>query len=406
MNTTKQELYAAVEAVRETILGMNDFIHDHPELGNEEYEASGLLMRTLEEHGYKIERDILGLATAFIATYETQPGVSGPVIGLLCEYDALEGLGHGCGHNLQGPSIVGAGIALMKTLRKDIPVTIRIYGTPAEETTSAKLPMAKAGLFDDLDVALMMHGGDRTTVDGKSLALNLVDFIFQGKAAHAAVAPDQGISALDAVLMTFNGIEYLREHVRGDVRIHGVITDGGVAANVVPDRASAQFYIRAADRVYLDAVAERVYNVARGAALATGAELTIQEVKKLDNKINVDRLNQLFLDNAREVGAREVTPPRQNTGSTDFSTVTYRVPGACLRVSFVPFGTSSHTTEWVAAGTSPEGHAAVITAAKAVAATAYDLINQPELLQQIKDDFAASKASFELGAAAKARATS
>lgn len=388
IQTGKQALYAEVESFRETMISMNDFIHDNPELGNEEFKASALLIRTLSENGFTVETPILGLATAFIATYENKPG--GPVIGLLCEYDALEGLGHACGHNLQGPSIVGAAIALSKHLG-DAPATIRVYGTPAEETTSAKLPMAKEGLFDDLDVALMMHGGDRTTVDGKSLALNMVDFLFQGKSAHAAVAPEQGISALDAVLMTFNGIEYLREHVRSDVRIHGVITDGGKAANVVPDRATAQFYIRAADRPYLDTVVERVYNVARGAALATGAELTINELKLLDNKINVDSLNRIMLDNAAEAGACNITPPRINTGSTDFSTVTYRVPGACVRVWFVPFGTSSHTKEWVEAGTSPEGHAAIVTAAKTVAATAYDLITQPELLRQVKEEFARNK---------------
>ncbi|TVY07102.1 M20 family metallopeptidase [Paenibacillus cremeus] len=391
MNADKQSIYRTVDGLRSLLIGMNEFIHDHPELGNNEFQAVELLTRTLAEHHFDVQVGVAGLATAFTATYKNKTG--GPTIGLLCEYDALEGLGHGCGHNLQAASITGAAIALSKHLG-DWPVTLVVYGTPAEETTSGKLPMIQAGLFDGLDVALMMHGGDRTTVDGKSLAMNLVDFIFEGKAAHAAVAPEKGVSALDGVLMTFNAIEYLREHVRSDVKMHGVITNGGTAANIVPEYASAQFYVRAADRPYLDTVVERVYNAARGAALATGTSLTINEVKKYENKVNVDRLNQLLLENAREAGIQDISPPRASTGSTDFANVTYLLPGACLRVAFVPFGTSSHSIEWVEAGTSEAGHNAVVSAAKAIAGAGYDLIARPELLQEIKDQFERSKAEF------------
>ncbi|TBL75399.1 M20 family peptidase [Paenibacillus thalictri] len=378
--------------MRQMIIDVNDFIHDHPELGNNEFQAVELLTRTLAEHQFTVEKGVAGLETAFIATYKNKEG--GPVIGLLCEYDALEGLGHGCGHNLQAASITGAAIALSQNLG-DLPVEIVVYGTPAEETTSGKLPMIRHGLFDRLDVALMMHGGDRTTVDGKSLAMNLIDFVFEGKAAHAAVAPEKGISALDGVLMTFNAIEYLREHVRPDVKMHGVITNGGTAANIVPDLAVAQFYVRAADRPYLDTVLERVYNAARGAALATGSKLTIRQVKQCENKVNVDTLNKLLLDNARQAGIEHISPPRSSTGSTDFGNVTYIVPGACLRVAFVPFGTSSHSTEWVAAGVSESGHHAVIAAAKSIAAAAYDLIADPNLLAEIRQEFQNAKAAFQ-----------
>lgn len=391
MSKSKSNIYASVDSLRDSIIGINDFIHDHPELGNNEFQAVELLTRTLASHHFRVEQGIAGLPTAFRATYANQTG--GPTIGLLCEYDALEGLGHGCGHNLQASSIVGAAIALSQNLG-DIPATIVVYGTPAEETTSGKLPMIKAGIFDDIDVALMMHGGDRTTVDGKSLAMNLIDFIFEGKAAHAAVAPEKGISALDGVLMTFNAIEYLREHVRSDVKMHGVITNGGIAANIVPDLATAQFYVRAADRPYLDTVLERVYNAARGAALATGSKLTIKEVKRCENKVNVDRLNQVLLKNAEEAGIKEISPPRSSTGSTDFGNVTYIVPGACLRVAFVPFGTASHSTEWVEAGTSEAGHKAVILAAKALASSAYDLITVPNLLLEVKEEFDKAKSAF------------
>lgn len=391
-NASKQAIYQTVESMRDMLAQMSDYIHDNPELGNQEFKAHALLTETLVQNGFQVEKEVLGMPTAFRATYTTGDG--GPQIGLLCEYDALAELGHGCAHNLQGPAIVGAAIALVQEL-SSVPATVIVYGTPAEETTSGKLPMAKAGIFDNLDVAIMMHGSDSTTVDGKSLALNLVDFIFEGKAAHAAIAPEKGISALDAVLMTFNGIEYLREHVRSDVRLHGVITDGGKAANIVPERAVAQFYIRANDRPYLDTVVERVYNVARAGALATGAKLTIKEVKAYDNKFNVSILNTILLDNAEAAGATGIASPREKTGSTDFSCVTYRVPGACLRVQFVPLGISSHSSEWVKASNQKAGQAALVVAAKAIATAGYELATNPDLLKRIKEEFYAAKASQE-----------
>ncbi|HWP52419.1 MAG TPA: M20 family metallopeptidase [Clostridia bacterium] len=384
----KQKLYALVDDMRDMLIEINDFIHDNPETGNNEVKAYKLITEVLAGHGFAVDKEVIGLATAFRATYKI--GEGGPKIGLLCEYDALEGLGHGCGHNLQAPAIIGAALALAQELG-DSPAEIIVFGTPAEETTSGKLPMTKAGIFDDLDVALMMHASDRTTVDGKSLAVNLVDFIFEGKAAHAAIAPERGISALDAVLMTFNGIEYLREHMRSDVRIHGIITDGGIAANIVPERAAAQFYIRANDRPHLDTVVERVYNVAKGMAMAVGARLTINEVKAYDNKMNVETLNQILLAEVAAAGAKDITPPRTFTGSTDFSCVTYRVPGACLRVSFVPFDTPSHSQEWVEAAKSQAAYEAVVVTAKAIAGACYDLVKKPELLQRIKQEFVAAK---------------
>lgn len=391
MKTTaekKQKLYNLVDGMRGILVEMNDFIHGNPELGNQEFKAHRLVADTLERNGFAVDREIVGLKTAFRATYRN--GEGGPKIGLLCEYDALEELGHGCGHNMQAPAIVGAALALAKGLG-EVPATIVVYGTPAEETTSGKIPMSKQGVFDDLDVALMMHGGDRTTVDGKSLAVDVFDFIFEGKSAHAAIAPEQGISALDAVLMMFNGLEYLREHVRSDVRFHGIITDGGKAPNIVPERAAARFYVRANDRPHLETVVERVCNVARGAALAVGAKVTISEFKSYPNKLNVQKLNDLLLSEAKTVGAENITPPRTSTGSTDFGCVTYRVPGACLRVAFVPFNTSSHSVEWVQAGNSPAAHDAIVVAAKALAGACYEIAESSELLEQIKQEFAAAK---------------
>ncbi|MGM0924123.1 MAG: M20 family metallopeptidase [Bacillota bacterium] len=389
MQNQKEKLFISIENFRDELFSINNFIHGNPELGNNEFKAVDRITKSLSMHDFDIEKGICGLPTAFVATYKN--GIGGPVIGLLCEYDALEELGHACGHNLQAPTILGAAFALKKHIG-DHHATIKVIGTPAEETTSGKIPMTEAGLFDDLDVALMMHGGDRTTVDGKSLAVDSLEFIFKGKSSHAAVAPEKGISALDGVLMTFNGIEYMREHVRDDVRIHGIISEGGVAANIVPERAVAKFSVRAADRLYLNEITNRVYNVAKGAALATGTEVTINKGKSLESKLNVQSLNDILMENAVQAGAKQITPPRANTGSTDFSIVTHRVPGACIRVAYVSFGTPNHTKEWEMAGTTQTAHEAILAGAKALAGTIYDLLIEPEKLRIIKEEFQLAKA--------------
>lgn len=384
---TKADLQAVIAQKQAELIALSDFIHAHPEEGNEEFLAYAKVVDWLKSNGFDVEEAVLGLKTAFKATRNVRGG--GVKIGLLCEYDALKGLGHACAHNLQSPAILGAALALAECL--EVPATILVYGTPAEETTSGKLVMTQAGLFDELDLVFMMHGSDSTTVDEKSLALNLIDFIYEGKPAHAAIAPEKGISALDAVLMLFNGMEYLREHVRSDVRFHGVITDGGKAANIVPARAAAQFYVRANDRPHLNEVLKRVMNVAEAAALATGAKLTVQEVKAYDNKLNVPTLNKLLLDNAAACGAPDITPPRKQTGSTDFSSVTYRVPGACLRVGIVKPGVASHTEAFREAAGDERGRQAILLAAKAIAACAWDVATDPALLTAIKTEFVEAK---------------
>ena len=377
------QLLEEIESLRGSMKTLNDFFFDHPELGNEEFLAHGKLTDLLESEGFTVDREVSGLQTAFRAVYHVQGG--GPKIGLLCEYDALEGLGHACGHNLQGPSICAAAIGLRRTLQ--VPATLVVYGTPAEETASGKLVMAKEGVFDDLDVAFMMHGSDSTTVDGKSLALNLVNIKFHGKSAHAAIAPEKGISALDAVLLFFNGMEYLREHVPTEVRMHGIITDGGKAANIVPDYACTQWYIRSSSRIRLDEVVESVKQVAQ-------ATMEWDEVKAYDNKVNVQSLNDLLLKNAEIVGAPDISEPRKVTGSTDFSSVTFRVPGACLRVKFVGRGVTSHSQEWLDNGKTQLAEDAIMYGAKGIALTVEEILTTPGLLAQIQEDFQQSKANY------------
>ena len=218
----KEQLFGAVEAQRDNLTAMADKIFDHPEYEGEEVMASGLLTDYLKDNDFEVEMGVGGFKTAFRAVYEH--GTGGPVIGILCEYDALKGLGHGCGHHMQGPSCLGAAIALKNAGLKE-PFKLVVYGTPAEETLGSKCEMIKNGCFKELDVAFMMHGAPNTCTDVKCLAQNSYTVTFKGKRAHAALAPDKGKSAFDALLVAFNGVEFLREHVPDDVRMHYTVEE-------------------------------------------------------------------------------------------------------------------------------------------------------------------------------------
>lgn len=384
MDTQKQKLFDAVDAQRGQLLAASDDIFDHPEVGGREERASALLAGMLRDDGFTVETGVAGLPTAFRAVY--QQGGGGPSIGLLCEYDAIEGLGHGCAHHMQGPSCVGAARAV-KAAMGDRNYTLVVYGTPAEETFGGKIDMIREGYFKDIDVALMMHGGPDTCTDIKSLAMSEYLVTYHGKAAHAAIAPDQGRSALDALLLAFNGIEFLREHVKDDIRMHYTITELPGANNVVPDTAKGSFALRSYDREELDGVIERFRDIIKGAALMAGVEYELKALPAYDNKIPVTKLNDCVMANAAACGAPGLAPAREKTGSTDFGNVLHRMPGSCIRVQFVASGTSSHSVEWLDAGKSEAGHAAVIYGAKILAGTAMDLIENPELLKAIKEQF-------------------
>lgn len=260
----KNALDKEIESIKKRLWAMSDHLYENPELGDEEFKSMALLTDFLKENDFHVETNIVNRPTAFKATYQsTKPG---PTIAYLAEYDALPGIGHGCGHNLIGTMSVGAGIALSK-LVSEIGGTVVVLGTPAEETNGAKVPMSVEGTFNDIDVAMILHPGDQSYESGDSLAMDAIQFAYTGKPSHAAASPEEGINALDGVIQLFNGINALREHVTTDVRIHGVIPEGGQAANVVPERAVAQFYIRAKERTYLNEVVAKVKNIANGAAL-------------------------------------------------------------------------------------------------------------------------------------------
>ncbi|HWP69226.1 MAG TPA: amidohydrolase, partial [Rectinemataceae bacterium] len=352
------------------------------------------LTKTLVDNGFVVEKGVAGLATAFVATYKNAGG--GPAVSFMAEYDALDGLGHGCGHNIIAASCTGAAIALSRNLGST-PATVIVFGCPAEETTSGKIAMAAAGLFERADIGLQMHPGSNTANVGTvTLALNLMDFSFVGKASHAASAPEMGRSALDGVMMLFNGIEYMLEHVRQDIRIHGIVTNGGQAANIVPETAAARFYVRGLERPYLDTVVARVYAVAKAAAMATETTVTITPIKQYDNVVNVPSFMSLLQDEAKIYGVADMpVPPPVTSGaaSTDFGTASSRIP--CVIFSLPVSATTAvagHSRDYVAATGTEFGLASAVLASKIMASTGLELINNPGLLAKIKAEWAVAKA--------------
>lgn len=384
----KKKLFEAVDRQRERLTAMADMIFDHPEYEGEEVLAAEILTGYLKENGFAVELGSGGFKTAFRAEYSH--GEGGPVIGILCEYDALRGLGHGCGHHMQGPVCLGAAVAL-KQLRTTQPYQVVVYGTPAEETLGCKCDMMKNGCFKELDVAFMMHGGPNTCTDIKCLAKNTLRVTYHGKEAHAAINPEKGKSAFDALLAAFQGVEFLREHVPDDVRMHYTVTELPGPVNVVPARAAGEFNIRSFSKRTLDEVTGRFLEIVKGAALIGGVTYELEEGVAYHNKIPVILLNDLLMDNVRLAGAPQLAPPREKTGSTDFGNVTYEIPGASIRVAFVPEGTPSHSQEYVDAGKSEAAHNCIIYGAKSIAGTGYDLIMTDGLLDRVKAEFAENK---------------
>ena len=377
---------ACVDEQAPELTKMADTIFDHPEIGPHEVFASSLLTDYLEDHGFTVTRGVGGLETAFRAVWKN--GEGGPNMGLLCEYDALPGMGHGCGHQMQGPGILGAAVAIQKAAGTR-PFTLTVYGTPGEENISGKYIMIQNGCtFEELDVALMMHGGPATQTDIKCLANAEYDLIYHGKATHAALKPEAGRSSLDAMCLAFHGMECLREHVTDDVRLHYNITDGGgTAANVVPSLTKAQVMVRANTVKAVKELMVRLEKIFQGAAMMTETTVEATVGKILDNKIPNLQLNDVLMKYAHQLQAPNCQPPRQRTGSTDFANVMHRVPGSCIRVAFVPDGTSSHSPEFIAAGKSEEAHRAVVFGAKILADTVLELIDDPDELAAIQKEF-------------------
>ncbi|GAA0333086.1 M20 family metallopeptidase [Oceanobacillus oncorhynchi subsp. oncorhynchi] len=373
------------EAIQEELIQISNQLYENPELGDQEFESMKLLVNYLKSYDFEVETGIVDRPTAFRAEYTSSK--PGPTVAYLAEYDALPGIGHGCGHNLIAAFAVGAGVILRQHI-EEIGGKVVVLGTPAEETSGAKVPMSEQGTFDDIDVAMMVHGADVSSESGPMLAMDALQFDFTGKAAHAAASPEQGINALDAVIQLFNGINALREHVPDDVRIHGIITKGGEAAGIVPAEATAQFYIRANERKLVDELGEKVRNIAEGACLMTGASVEISNYElSYDNMITNQALSDTFTKHMKSYSVNPVYPAVPATGSADMGNVSQVVPSIHPFAGLNEPGLVFHTKEFAEKTITPDGEAAIHDAVLALAHTGYDIIVNKDLLHAIKQEF-------------------
>jgi amidohydrolase len=389
----KRRVCEAIDRRAEELMETADWIHAHPEIGHQEVEASRRLSGMLQAAGIPVEMGTAGMATAFKAELGGDRSAR-PRVAILAEYDALPGLGHGCGHNLIGTSAVGAGLALQEVV-PELAGSVWVLGTPAEESAApnsgGKVHMVNAGIFEQVDAAIMFHPGTETAVTlDRSLAARGFEFYFHGKAAHAAGAPEEGINALDAVVLMYNAISVLRQQVRSDVRIHGIILSGGAAANIIPDYAAIRYRTRADDSDYLAEVVSRVVACAEGAARATGCKLEWKEyMPGYENTMPNRVLLELMTTNLRALGVQVNNERRKSgRGSTDFGNVSRRVPGIEARIAITDvLETPGHSVQFREAAGSEQGRQAMLTAAKGLAMTAVDLLTDPEQLKRARAVF-------------------
>ncbi len=372
-----------VELQRQQLIQLSLNIHDNPELGFEEEKASAWLAGYLEDNEFHVERGIAGVATAFRATY----GQGSPRIALLAEYDALPKIGHGCGHNIIAASAVGAAVG-SKPIIDRLGGNIMVLGTPGEEVFGGKIDMVQAGVFKEIDVAMIVHPGVRNVVTMQALACTGVEVEFFGQPAHASAEPHKGVNALEATILAFTSINSLRQHIKEEARIHGIITDGGEAPNIVPAHSAAEFYVRAPDNEYLDELKSKVSNCFIGASTASGARLEYHwDDIAFDSMKNNETLAALFKQNLESLGRHvEAFNPEFGLGSTDMGNVSQVVPSIHPTIAIASPEVLGHTPEFAAAAASEAGHEGLMDAANALAMTVADIL-QPEMLDEIRQEF-------------------
>jgi amidohydrolase len=386
----KKDVASAIDAMRAELLGLSHAIHQEPELALEEFKAAGRLSDAVETHDLGVQREAFGLKTSYVAEFGN---TAGPTIAILSEYDALPGVGHACGHNIIATAGYGAAIALSK-LNGRLPGRVRYLGTPAEERFGGKEIIARAGAFERTDAAMMIHPSNMDLATMPCIAIAEVEVTFNGRAAHASAMPHRGLNALDAVVTAYQSIAQLRQHIRQTERIHGIITEGGLAPNIVPERASCRFYVRAADVHQLAPLKKRVHACFEAAALATGCNPDIRwgDADYLDLKTNWP-MAEAFVRNANLLG-REFASPRSApagfAGSTDMGNVSHRVPSIHPMMAVAPPGVIIHNAEFARWAASEKGDAAVIDGAKALAMTALALMCEKGLLETTRADFDAT----------------
>jgi amidohydrolase len=390
-----EKVIAAVDNASEELVSMAKFIHAHPELGLEEHQAAARCVETLERHGYAVETGVAGLATAFVG----RRGEGRPHIGILVEYDALAGVGHGCGHNLLAGATIGAGVGV-RAVVDDLPGTMVVYGTPGEEGKGGKVYMVRAGLFEDMDIILGTHPhpvyASVPTVpgSGNTLACRGMEVEFFGKPAHAARDPYNGVNALNAVIETFNGVNALRQHIKPSARIHGVIRHGGDAVNVVPEYAKAEFLVRAETRRERDELVEKVRQIAEGAALITGARLecSLSDTPYDDVVPNFTIARRVKANfDAVDLPTRPAKPG-PGLASSDIGNVSYVVPTGEGSFPITDQDIPWHSQVSAAVADTDGAYQAMLKAAKGLALTALDFFADPALVKAAREEYEAALA--------------
>ncbi len=388
----KQRAIADVDARQRELIDLSLRIHATPEIAFQEEKSAALLAGYLEANGFTLERGICQIPTAFRATF----GSGEPRVAFVAEYDALPGVGHGCGHNIIGTASSAAGVAL-KSLVEETGGTVLVIGTPAEEAAGGKVYMAARGAFQDLDCAMMVHPGNRNTAVAYALACLELDVEFQGKEAHAAARPEAGLNALDAMVAAFVNIGLLRQQLRDTARVHGIITDGGQAVNVIPHHSAAKLLVRAEEDDYMDQILkQKVLACFQGAAEATGCKLTYrwgEESRYKTMRTNL-ALAEAYKANVESLGRTVVSPESSRSmGSTDMGNVSHIVPGIHPSIAIAPREVPIHTGEFREFAASESGHQGLLDSAKALAMTAIDVLVNAELRRAMWDEFRGSGAS-------------
>ena len=378
-----EQVVAAATSLTPELLRIVRALYEKPELPLKEKNAAALLTAILGDNGFEVSRGVAGMETAFIGT----SGSGSPSVALIAEMDGLPGLGHACGHNIIAAASTGAALILSKLLPAGS-ATISVFGTPAEELGIGKIEMIKAGCFEGIDFAMMVHPSSKRQVIKQFLGLAKIRFTFHGKAAHAAAYPEDGVNALDAVIQTFNSVNAMRQQTRQDVRIHGIITDGGVAPNIIPAKGSCYFYVRADDLQELEKSKERLITCAKAAGIATGCPLEIEDDPRVIAPMKIlPSFYRIYSEQLATLGLEESEAARdKNKGSSDIGNLSQVVPTIHPHVP-IGAGINIHTEGFAAATISKRGELAAVEGATALALTAIELIFSPARRADINKEF-------------------
>ncbi|MGH2401254.1 MAG: amidohydrolase [Candidatus Limnocylindria bacterium] len=372
-------LQIAVDEVLADALDLSHRVHANPEIAFEERQASAWTAEMLERHGFEVTRPVGGLETAFIASWRGR--ADGPVIALAGEYDALPEVGHGCGHNLMCSSSAGAAVAAAGMLGRDFDGEIRFIGTPAEEAGNGKVHLIGARVFDDVDVCLQIHPSDSNSAEIMCLAVIEVGVTFHGTLAHASADPWLGKNALDAIVLLHTMVAQWRQHLKTGERVHGIITHGGAAPNIVPDLTAGRWYLRTPVDEDLDAMIERFSTMAEAAATATGCtvELKSDPMNRCRTMLNNPTLLEIWRRHLADAGVQD-DPVDPNAGSTDMANVSHEVPTIHPYMAIAPRGTPGHSREFAEHAGGPDGDEVLPKAIRVLAATAVELVSNPDLV--------------------------